>query len=95
METVYPSSLKLLLTKHREFIDYMFGAIGTATSSLVRIYAVDCLRLILNLWMEYSASTRFRERRAQREDDEKQSVEVGDDPVGDRQDDGGGGQQGK
>ncbi len=45
--------LKLILYKNKEFIDYMFSAIKLSSSTLVRMYSMDCLRLLLNLCINY------------------------------------------
>ena len=74
IDTIYPSSLKLILTKHKEFIDYMFGSIKTSPASLVRIYCLDCLRLILNLYLNYKSYQVNKEQ-----DDEKKCIDDDDD----------------
>lgn len=70
----YPSSLKLILMKHREFVDYMFGAIKGTSSSLVRTYALDCLRIILNLYLEYKTTVDGNERIIEDEDSKNEEL---------------------
>ena len=53
MQTYYPFSLKLILTKYKPFIDEIFSAIQLSTSSKVRSFALQCLILMLYSYGRY------------------------------------------